>query len=37
MKEFLDAVGQKRPPRRCTVEDSVLVIEAVENIRKQVK
>ena len=37
MKEFLDAVGQKRPPRRCTVEDSVLVVEAVENIRKQVK
>lgn len=37
MKEFLDAVSEKRQPRRCTVEDSVLVIEAVENIRKQVK
>lgn len=37
MKEFLDAVAEKRAPRRCTVEDSVLVLEALDNIRKQVK
>ena len=37
MKEFLDAVTEKRSPRKCTVEDSVLVLEALDNIKKQVK
>lgn len=37
MKEFLDACKEKRKPRICTIEDSILVMEALENIRKQIK